>query len=513
MKIILYSSLVTSTVSFSVPLIHSTGKCLNAHSLSSNLEKYSHRRRQEISHGYSRNIYGVKSSGRALFAIPKKNEPKGNMFERKASAFTDIGEGDINDLPTMKDIDLDLVRQRLEHGPYNYRKTPSESVGIEELIDNTLNNVGDKLISANTASKSQTKLNIYAKVKALSSLDVPNLGLDSVWQARILLLISAALYGTNFTFVKILNENMPGSAGTAIRFALAGLVTIPLAFQRSATVNDDSSNFNMNVPLVNDETETQIQDYSQIATKGAILGGAEIGLWNAIGYLTQAAGLETTNAGTSAFICSLAVVVVPILDFLTGKKISSSQTLGALLAVVGVAFLELDGFQGNLAAGQGIALSTGDMLSLVQPLAFGVGFWRMEHYMRKFPNEAMKLTASQLSVIAMASVAFFLATSGGVAGIPDFNQLAEWMSSPLIVGSLLWTGIMTTALTVYMETLALKTLSAAETTMLFSTEPIFGGACAAAVLGEQFGLGGLIGAAMVLSGCIASNIGTNDGDD
>jgi drug/metabolite transporter (DMT)-like permease len=64
-----------------------------------------------------------------------------------------------------------------------------------------------------------------------------------------------------------------------------------------------------------------------------------------------------------------------------------------------------------------------------------------------------------------------------------------------------------------METLALKTLSAAETTMLFSTEPIFGGACAAAVLGEQFGLGGFIGAAMVLSGCIASNIGTNDGDD
>ena len=257
------------------------------------------------------------------------------------------------------------------------------------------------------------------------------------------------------------------------------------------------------------------------------MGGAEVGLWNAIGYLSQAQGLETTPAGTSAFICSLAVVVVPILDFLIGKKISSREAFGAMLAVVGVGFLELDGFMqqagvaGTLAdtnlvglaslgasagAGDGlnIHLSHGDMLSLVQPFAFGLGFWRIEHYMRKYPTEAMRITASQLSTIALASIAGFLVTSNG--DMPDASQFMEWMSTPVIVGALCWTGLITTALTVYMETLAMKTLSAAETTMLFSTEPLFGGVCAATVLGEQFGVGGLIGGALVLAGCLASNI-------
>ena len=326
------------------------------------------------------------------------------------------------------------------------------------------------------------------------------LELSPVWQARILLLISAALYGTNFTFVKVLNENIPVGFGTALRFALASVVTLPWLFQNSTagTYTEISTD-------ATTTGEVQTLNDSQVASMGAILGGVEIGLWNGIGYLSQAVGLETTHANTSAFICSLAVVIVPILDFLTGKQIKSRQAIGALLAVVGVAFLELDALQAGSAAGNGIHLSTGDMLSLVQPFAFGMGFWRMEHYMRKFPTEAMKLTASQLSVIALTSLAFFIATSGGISGLPDLSQVVEWLTNPVILGVVCWTGLVTTALTVYMETIALKTLSAAETTMLLSAEPIFGGACAAVVLGEQFGIGGFIGAAMVLGGCIAQS--------
>lgn len=63
-----------------------------------------------------------------------------------------------------------------------------------------------------------------------------------------------------------------------------------------------------------------------------------------------------------------------------------------------------------------------------------------------------------------------------------------------------------------METLALKTLSAAEATMIFSTEPIFGGVCAATILGEQFGIGGFVGATMVLGACLVSNLEIGDGE-
>ena len=41
-----------------------------------------------------------------------------------------------------------------------------------------------------------------------------------------------------------------------------------------------------------------------------IYTGAEVGLWNSIGFYGKAMGLQTTPASKSSFICSLAVVVV-----------------------------------------------------------------------------------------------------------------------------------------------------------------------------------------------------------
>jgi drug/metabolite transporter (DMT)-like permease len=58
-----------------------------------------------------------------------------------------------------------------------------------------------------------------------------------------------------------------------------------------------------------------------------------------------------------------------------------------------------------------------------------------------------------------------------------------------------------------METLALKTLSAADTTLIFSTEPLWGAAFASVVMGEHFGPTAIAGGALILAGCLVSNLG------
>lgn len=307
--------------------------------------------------------------------------------------------------------------------------------------------------------------------------------------ARILLLCSAALYGTNFTYIKILNENIPVHAGTALRFTLAAIATLPWLFKCS----DDDNVIKESLiipPLGNVISEEYM---------GAILGGIDVGLWNSVGYISQAISLETALASTSAFVCSLAVVVVPILDFILGKRLSSREIIGAILSVVGVSLLELDGLE--MGFDKTLKLGSDGILSLLQPLAFGVGFWRMEHFMRKYPTNARAMTASQLSTIAFFSIMYFFSTNIS-NGHPAFTNLAHYFNDPSIIFSVLWTSLITTALTIYMETLALKTLSAAETTMLFLTEPIFGAVCASTVLGESFGFGGFTGASMILLGCL-----------
>jgi drug/metabolite transporter (DMT)-like permease len=314
------------------------------------------------------------------------------------------------------------------------------------------------------------------------------------------------LYGTNFSCVKLLlgggidSPGLPVGASSTVRFGLAALATSPWllpAYSRQ------------------DGTKTRI-DPDSVA---AILAGLEVGAWNAIGYVSQAIGLETTEASKSAFLCSLAVVVVPVLDYLfKEKKLESKQTIGTVLALLGVAILELGGGGGGSTTAGGavgsagpLGLSSGDMFSLVQPLAFGMGFWRMEAAMHKYPNQALRSTAAQLLAVFVGSAAYCWGIESAGLSSPtlSFEVVRDWFGQPAIFAGLIWTGIVTTALTVYMETVALETLSAAETTLIFSTEPLWGSACATAVMGEQLGMDAGVGAVLIVLGCILSNLGWN----
>jgi drug/metabolite transporter (DMT)-like permease len=307
-------------------------------------------------------------------------------------------------------------------------------------------------------------------------------------RARILLLAAAALYGTNFSLVKMLGEtDIPVGVSSALRFGMAALATSPWLIPSRSESADGTKSYNFG-------------DFANGPELAATVAGFEVGLWNSIGYVSQAVGLETTEASKSAFLCSLAVVVVPILDFLSGKLLLPRQVVGAVLALAGVAFLELGGMDSSA-----LALSSGDIASLIQPIAFGMGFWRMEKAMQKFPEYANRSTAAQLSAVFMGSALYAVVTEG--AANFDIHQLQLWLSDPMILASLFWTGCVTTALTVYMETLALKTLSAAETTLIFSTEPLWGTAFAATVMGEQLGPAAAAGAFFILSGCVYSNLG------
>ncbi|GMH94128.1 hypothetical protein TrVE_jg12613 [Triparma verrucosa] len=294
---------------------------------------------------------------------------------------------------------------------------------------------------------------------------------DSKNFSRLLVMIAAALYGTNFATVKILDSTLPIATCCALRFTLAAVAVSPFLFTPSPT--------------------------SSKSSPSPILSGLEIGAWNAAGYLSQAVGLSTTPASKSAFICSLAVIVVPILDLIfEGKKLNQKSTIGCILAVLGVMLLE----------GTDISLQSSDLATFFQPVAFGFGFWRMEKAMKIHKNEALKLTAAQLVAIAGVSVGYMVGGGGG-EGLPDFESVKEWLTTPAILGSLLWTGVVTTAFTVWLETLALKNLSAAETTLLFSTEPIWGSLFAAAVMGEVFGVKGYAGAGVILLSCLYSSGG------
>lgn len=105
----------------------------------------------------------------------------------------------------------------------------------------------------------------------LQILDSPTLR-----QGRIIVLVAAAIYGTNFPVVKMLDDSLPLSISATLRFGLAAGVVAAIVLGKE---DDDVE------PLVAKERVL------------AMNSGMEIGFWYCIGYIFQAEGLQTVAAG------------------------------------------------------------------------------------------------------------------------------------------------------------------------------------------------------------------------
>jgi drug/metabolite transporter (DMT)-like permease len=300
------------------------------------------------------------------------------------------------------------------------------------------------------------------------------------WKARAILLTVSAFYGTNFASVKILNDNIDPSIAALCRFTIAAMVFLPHVIKTIKT----------NPTL--------------------ILGGLEVGLYSALGYWAQSNALETTGASIVAFICSLAVIVVPLLDKFVGNKKSEgvwyNDFIAPMLATIGVGCLELGGSE---------LPGIGSLWALLQPLFFGLGFWRIERLMReaKLAGEAQAFTGAMMLVVAVFSLvwtsnSFIAPLMGDPTAISATiaTQMQGFMHWQVIV-AILWTGVVTTALTSFGENIAMKKLSAAESTVIYSTEPLWGTAFAAVALGEHIGVETMVGAGLILSACLWSSLG------
>ena len=146
--------------------------------------------------------------------------------------------------------------------------------------------------------------------------------------------------------------------------------------------------------------------------------------------------------------------------------------------------------------------TAGELASMSQPLAFGVGFWRLEQAMHEYPTHGKRSTAAQILAVFLCCVVY-TATMESVT----WEQVQTYLTNPTTLALLFWTGIISTALSMYMESVALKTLTAAETTILLSTEPLWGALFAAILVGEELGTDTAVGGLLILTGCLYSNLG------
>ena len=296
------------------------------------------------------------------------------------------------------------------------------------------------------------------------------------WRGVILIL--CALWASNFAAAKLVmaEPGVDSSLYALARFGVAATALAPFAIGAGKRAHMD--------------TET-------------LFAALRCGSWVAFGYLGQTVGLLTTTASKSCVICSLHCVFVAVIAELlrgqrseTEKEFDLTRLMPAALAVLGVAIVELKGAGG--------APTIGDALSFAQPIGFGMGYLQLEEIMSKKPEAALPVSALKLLVVAVASFGMF-ELSPLVHGatdfalqIPDFTPI---LHSKLALGGILYTGLITTAFALWIESVAFAKVPATDASIILTMEPLIAAGFGAIALGETFGSNDYIGAALIIGAC------------
>jgi drug/metabolite transporter (DMT)-like permease len=284
-----------------------------------------------------------------------------------------------------------------------------------------------------------------------------------IWVWRTVLLVMTMLWASNYACIKGSLDAMPTmlpSEYSALRFGIAGLALSPFLFQGS---------------------------------QAALLGGAEIGCWISFGYFAQAIGLLTTTANKSSFICALQVLFVAAVSGMMSKKLENKTLFAAMMMVVGVGMLELQGATEPV---------IGDLWSLAQPIGFGMGYIRLERLMKDHPDQAMPVAAAKMAITGLCGL-LWVATQGH----SDPSVLAEQIfANQSVMLTLLWTGLFTSALTIVLESFAFRYVEAKDASIILASEPLWAAVIAATVLHEQLGIPDMLGGALLVGGCMLNEL-------
>jgi drug/metabolite transporter (DMT)-like permease len=280
--------------------------------------------------------------------------------------------------------------------------------------------------------------------------------------ADLALLLAAAVWGVAFLFQKSAMDHVGPLAFIAARGAVAAVTLAPFAWREHAR--------------------------APTAPAGAAFWA--IAAWGGAAFFVaawlQQAGIRTASVTNTGFLTALYVVLTPFVAWAWSGKVPSPMVWPAVaLSALGTWLL---------GGGALDAFSFGEGLVALSAL-----FWAIHVVItgRAAPfGRPIAFTAVQFAVVA-ALAAFGSAltettTLGGLAGAaPD----------------ILYVGLLSTALTFTLLTVALQYTPPSEAAVIASTETVFAALAAYLVLGERLSALGWLGAGLILGAILLLQIG------
>ncbi len=335
--------------------------------------------------------------------------------------------------------------------------------------------------------------------------------------ARLALLAATVVWGVSFAINQRALADLPVFHLLAFRFSLATLLlAVPLLARRAGpggTARD-------RLPAAGDPA--------------ALCDGLTLGILLFAGFALQTLGLLWTTPSRSAFLTSLAVVMVPPLawcaEALTRLRRPAGGApspaarprlgpiAGAVCAAAGLYVLYHPAAAaagaagaaaagGSGAAGAGWGFGRGDALTLAGTLAFACHIVAIERILRRRRQAAGPATGASgtsfASLVALAAVQFAVVAALAAPSLAITPPRAAELT-PFALFTIGISGVLGTAFAFLCQLYAQRHLGAAEAAVLFTFEPVVAALFSVAIgrepwTGSLAGGGALILGAMLLS--------------
>lgn len=273
--------------------------------------------------------------------------------------------------------------------------------------------------------------------------------------AKIVLFITAVLWGSTFTIGKLASEAFSASFIIALRFLIAGIVLLFVAYPQRKQLD-----------------KTYWRD------------GFWMGITLFVSYMLQVGGLALdTSPGKSAFLCTTYSVMVPFIYWFVTKEVPKLRhILCVFLCLIGVGILSLSG---------GWGMSAGDILTLASGIPGAMNIV-ISAIVCKNRNVLLLTTIELWVVTIFAWISVFV----GNTFPTEFPMGA--------VGGITYLGLFATALCLYMQSYGLKYAEPAIGGMLLSLESVFGVIFSAVIYHETVTFRMLIGFVVIFVAILLS---------
>jgi drug/metabolite transporter (DMT)-like permease len=294
------------------------------------------------------------------------------------------------------------------------------------------------------------------------------------WLADASLLGIAAVWGATFFMVKDVTSTFPVLAFLVIRFVLASVSLIPLAWHGRRW-----------------PTRQEWQ--------WGLIGGVTF----CAGYVFQTFSMRLIDSGRTGFITGLYVVMVPILALVLLRHTMTLRVIGGtVLAFVGLTLLSYSP-GGSL---------LGDGLALLCALSFALQIIAVEKFPRNADWRLMSLIQAGVVAAICAVLLPLLAAlrTCQSALCAPLLVLADPLPTSLPLVVLLvaaFTGVVATAVGLALQVWAQRMIPPGDAALIYAMESPFSALFGFLFRGEMLTSGGLLGCGLILAGMLTTALG------